>query len=74
MLGWERQGISVYQGRGEILVRKIVRAAWTGKVGTVGACTVDRVPYYTWRGKEERWKTHPNENLLRTDDDEREKR
>jgi hypothetical protein len=66
---WTKEG-------GAIIVRKFGRAACTGKVGMLGASTVDRVVCHTCRREKEifRWKTHRKERLLSTDDDEREKR
>lgn len=62
------------QGRGDGTSQKVWWNRLEREDGIVGAGTVDRVPCHTC-GREEvyRWKTHPKESLLRTDDDEREK-
>jgi len=65
----------VYQGRGDGVGQKVWWNRLDREGGIVGAGIDDRVFCHTC-GKEKEmggWKTHPEESLLKTDDDEREK-
>jgi hypothetical protein len=65
----------MYQGWGEGTGQKVWWNRLEREGGIIGAGTVDRDPCHTCRKEKEmdRWMTHPNESLLKTDDDEREK-